>query len=140
MSVKNHQVNSDLANGQFTTNDHENSLFFIRVTQPDGTLFWPQVYTIESTIKIEPAEVGASQNGNRVDVTKGDLMKNLKITVTPKEELKEKNPQALVTIDGKTYDLNYLANPFNVSVGNRNVLISIRWSDNVQEQFVLVCQ
>ena len=139
MSVKDLQINSEIAAGSYTSKDHENSLFFIRVTQPDGVLFWPQVYTIESTIQIEPSESSKGQNGNQVNVTAGELWKKLRVTVTPKEELKTQFPQALVTIDGKTHDLAFLDQPFDLSVGNRNVLISIRWSDNMQEQFVLVC-
>ena len=54
-------------------------------------------------------------------------MEVVKVTITPSEKLKSQYPDALVSIDGKFYDLCILNSPIELSM-NKDHKISIVWS------------
>lgn len=51
----------------------------------------------------------------------------VKVTITPSEELKSQYPDALVSIDGKFYDLGILNNPIEFYM-DKDHKVSIIWS------------
>lgn len=76
----------------------------------------------------------------KVEVNKYGFINNMsvvKVTITPSEELKETYPAALVNIDGKYKDLNYLEEPIEFFM-NKNHRVSIEWADGLKETFRIV--
>lgn len=99
-----------------------------------GSLFW-EVY-VRDCMK-GPDEVLVQHSQFEVSMDKVDSDGVYVITITPDETLKESYPEALVSIDGKWYDLNYLNNPLELDA-NRNHRISIVWAPEVLvETFLL---
>ena len=61
----------------------------------------------------------------------------VKVRITVSEQLAEAYPAAIVNIDGKSYDLNYLKNPIEFYM-DKNHRISIDWSEGLIETFRVV--
>ena len=61
----------------------------------------------------------------------------VKVQITVSEQLAEAYPAAIVNIDGKFYDLNYLSEPIEFFM-NKNHRISIDWSEGLIETFRVV--
>jgi hypothetical protein len=65
--------------------------------------------------------------------------KMAKITITPSQTLKSRYPYAVVTINGKEYDLKYLNNPIDLYM-DKDYKISINWVwGSVVETFRIIC-
>ena len=61
----------------------------------------------------------------------------VKVQITVSEQLAEAYPAAIVNVDGKFYDLNYLKEPIEFFM-NKNHRISIEWSEGLIETFRVV--
>ena len=61
----------------------------------------------------------------------------VKVQITVSEQLAESYPAAIVNVDGKFYDLNYLKKPIEFYM-NKNHRISIDWSEGLIETFRVV--
>ena len=65
--------------------------------------------------------------------------KMARVTITPSQTLKERYPYAVVTINGKEYDLKYLNNPIDLYM-DKDYKISINWVwGSVVETFRIIC-
>lgn len=65
--------------------------------------------------------------------------KMAKVTITPSQTLKSRYPYAVVTINGKEYDLKYLNNPIDLYM-DKDYKISINWVwGSVVETFRIIC-
>lgn len=61
----------------------------------------------------------------------------VEVTITANAELKSAYPYALVKIDGKFYDLNYLNSPIKLFM-NKDHRISILWTPELVETFRII--
>lgn len=61
----------------------------------------------------------------------------VKVQITVSEQLASAYPAAIVNVDGKFYDLNYLKEPIEFFM-NKNHRISIEWSEGLIETFRVV--
>ena len=99
----------------------------------------------------EPDE-GGDGEGNEEEDTTSDVTtpyefnkyqssygKMARVTITPSQTLKERYPYAVVTINGKEYDLKYLNNPIDLYM-DKDYKISINWVwGSVVETFRIIC-
>ena len=94
----------------------------------------------------KPSEPGDEGDDEETAMTPYEFNKYLsepgkvaKVTITPSAELSREYPYAIVTINGKEYDLNYLNKPLELYM-DRDYRISINWLwGQVVETFRIIC-
>lgn len=86
----------------------------------------------KSTVVLAPAASGELVSEGRYEFKDWG---EVSVTITPNANLKTEFPQAIVEIDGNSYDLGILANPVKFSFYSGDHRIDIRWSDSVIESF-----
>ena len=101
-------------------------------------------YSFEPGEGIEPSEIAIvyaedpEKTYSKIEANKYGYAEGVvKVQITVSEQLAESYPAALVNIDGKFYDLNYLENPIEFYM-NKNHRISIDWSEGLIETFRVV--
>lgn len=87
----------------------------------------------KSTIVIDPAY--ENYEANKYGQAKH--LEVVKVTVTVSKALKATNPNAIVVIDGKNYDLNKLNQALELYM-DRDHRISIHWSEKLVETFRVI--
>lgn len=99
-----------------------------------GSLFW-EVYAVDCMKG--PDEVIVHHSEFEVSTDKVESDGVYVVTITLDEELKESYPEALVCVDGKWHDLNYLSSAIELNAA-RDHRISIVWAPEVLiETFLL---
>ena len=86
-----------------------------------------------STISLEPTY--PNYEFNKYGKTKN--MEEVTVTITADSTLSSEYPQALVSIDGKYYDLKYIKNPVKLYM-NKSHRISIEWAPGLTETFRII--
>lgn len=101
-------------------------------------------YSFEPGEGIDPSEIAIvdaedeTKTYEKIEANKYGYAENVvKVVITPSAQLKESYPAAIVNIDGKFYDLNYLNNPIEFFM-NKNHRISIDWGEGLIETFRVV--
>lgn len=101
-------------------------------------------YSFEPGEGIDPSEIAIvdaedpEKTYSKIEANKYGYAEGVvKVQITVSEQLAESYPAALVNIDGKFYDLNYLENPIEFYM-NKNHRISIDWSEGLIETFRVV--
>ena len=101
-------------------------------------------YSFEPGEGIDPSEIAIvdaedpEKTYSKIEANKYGYAEGVvKVQITVSEQLAESYPAAIVNIDGKFYDLNYLENPIEFYM-NKNHRISIDWSDGLIETFRVV--
>ena len=101
-------------------------------------------YSFEPGDGIDPSEIAIvdaedpEKTYSKIEVNKYGYAEGVvKVQITVSEQLAELYPAAIVNVDGKFYDLNYLENPIEFYM-NKNHRISIDWSEGLIETFRVV--
>jgi hypothetical protein len=103
-------------------------------------------YSFDLSEGLEPSEIAIvdledeTKTYTKIEANKygyTDDKEMVKVTITASESLAELYPAALVNIDGKLFDLNYLNNPIEFYM-DKNHRVSIEWSDDLTETFRIV--
>jgi hypothetical protein len=101
-------------------------------------------YSFEPGEGIEPSEIAIvdaedpEKTYSKIEANKYGYAEGVvKVQITVSAQLKESYPAAIVNVDGKFYDLNYLNEPIEFFM-NKNHRISIEWSEGLIETFRVV--
>ena len=101
-------------------------------------------YSFEPGDGIDPSEIAIvdaedpEKTYSKIEANKYGYAEGVvKVQITVSEQLAESYPAAIVNIDGKFYDLNYLEEPIEFYM-NKNHRISINWSEGLIETFRVV--
>jgi hypothetical protein len=101
-------------------------------------------YSFEPGEGIEPSEISIvdaedpEKTYDKIEANKYGYAEGVvKVQITVSEQLAEAYPAAIVNVDGKFYDLNYLNEPIEFFM-NKNHRISIEWSEGLIETFRVV--
>lgn len=101
-------------------------------------------YSFEPGDGIDPSEIAIvdaedpEKTYSKIEANKYGYAEGVvKVQITVSEQLAEAYPAAIVNIDGKFYDLNYLKEPIEFYM-NKNHRISIDWSEGLIETFRVV--
>ena len=101
-------------------------------------------YSFEPGEGIEPSEIAIvdatdpEKTYDKIEANKYGYAEGVvKVQITVSEQLAEAYPAAIVNVDGKFYDLNYLKEPIEFFM-NKNHRISIEWSEGLIETFRVV--
>lgn len=101
-------------------------------------------YSFEPGEGIEPSEISIvdaedlEKTYDKIEANKYGYAEGVvKVQITASAQLKEDYPAAIVNVDGKFYDLNYLNEPIEFFM-NKNHRISIEWSEGLIETFRVV--
>ena len=101
-------------------------------------------YSFEPGEGIEPSEIAIvdaedpEKTYTKIEANKYGYAEGVvKVQITVSAQLKESYPAAIVNVDGKFYDLNYLNEPIEFFM-NKNHRISIEWSEGLIETFRVV--
>ena len=101
-------------------------------------------YSFEPGEGIDPSEIAIvdaedpEKTYDKIEANKyGYADGVVKVQITASAQLAESYPAAVVNIDGKYYDLNYLEEPIEFYM-NKNHRISINWSEGLIETFRVV--
>lgn len=101
-------------------------------------------YSFEPGEGIEPSEIAIvdaedpEKTYSKIEANKYGYAEGVvKVQITVSEQLAESYPAAIVNVDGKFYDLNYLKSPIEFYM-NKNHRISIDWSAGLIETFRVV--
>lgn len=101
-------------------------------------------YSFEPGDGIDPSEIAIvdaedpEKTYNKIEANKYGYAEDVvKVLITPSSQLVESHPAAIVNVDGKCYDLNYLNEPIEFFM-NKNHRISIDWGEDLTETFRVV--
>ena len=101
-------------------------------------------YSFEPGEGIEPSEIAIvdaedpEKTYTKIEANKYGYAEGVvKVQITVSAQLKQSYSAAIVNVDGKFYDLNYLNEPIEFFM-NKNHRISIEWSEGLIETFRVV--
>ncbi len=103
-------------------------------------------YTFELGEDLEPSEISivdfedSSKTYSKIEANKygtPEYMDVVKVRITASSSLAEVYPDALVVVDGKTYDLAYLEKDLKF-VMSKDHRVTIEWAPDLKESFRIV--